>query len=85
MDSKNLKILTLLHVVLCVVVFLACLGVSTSASRINREMIDSLSREVKNVRHTIDSMNYVKSRSDTIIFDVKVKPQVIKIYNKCTN
>ena len=61
----------------------ACIGISTSESNENRELIDSLGREMLALKQTIETKQFDKR--DSIVVEVNVRPQTIKIYNKCTN
>lgn len=78
------KVLLGLFGLLCLVlVFIATVGIATKESNKNRVIINTLMDEVNTLQRDVEELN--KSNNDTIVVDVKVNPQVIKIYNTCTN
>lgn len=78
------KILLGLFGLLCLVlVFIATVGISTRESNKNRVIINTLIDDVNTLRRDVEQLN--NSNNDTIVVDVKVNPQVIKIYNTCTD
>ena len=78
------KVLLGLFGLLCLVlVFIATVGIATKESNKNRVIIDALMTQVNALRSDVEQLN--KSNNDTIVVDVKVNPQVIKIYNTCTD
>lgn len=78
------KVLLGLFGLLCLVlVFIATVGIATKESNKNRVIINTLIDEVNTLQRDVEQLN--KSNNDTIVVDVKVNPQVIKIYNTCTN
>lgn len=78
------KIIFGVFIVLCLaLVFIATIGIATSESNKNKLVIDSLRQEVKTLMIELEELN--KADNDTIVVDVKVNPQVIKVYNTCTN
>ena len=82
--KQEKKLLRVLLVLLLLVVSLGSVGISTSEANKNRALIDSLSCEVQVLRGAIEELR-LQPKQDTIVFDVIVKPQTIKIYNTCTN
>lgn len=78
------KITLVVFIVLCLaLVFIATTGIATSESNKNKLVIDSLRQEVNALMIEFKELN--KADNDTIVVDVKVNPQVIKVYNTCTN
>lgn len=78
------KVLLGLFGFLCLVlVFIATVGIATKESNKNRVIINTLIDEVNTLQRDVEELN--KSNNDTIVVDVKVNPQVIKIYNTCTD
>ena len=78
------KVLLGLFGLLCLVlVFIATVGIATKESNKNRVIINTLIDEVNTLQLDVEELN--KSNNDTIVVDVKVNPQVIKIYNTCTD
>lgn len=78
------KITLVAFIALCLaLVFIATTGIATSESNKNKLAIDSLRKEVNALMIELEELN--KTTNDTIIVDVKVNPQVIKVYNTCTN
>ena len=78
------KITLVVLIALCLaLVFIATTGIATSESNKNRLAIDSLRKEVNALMIELEELN--KTTNDTIVVDVKVNPQVIKVYNTCTN
>lgn len=78
------KVLLGLFGLLCLVlVFIATVGIATMESNKNRAIINTLIDEVNTLQRDVEHLN--KSDNDTIVVDVKVNPQVIKIYNTCTD
>lgn len=78
------KVLLGLFGLLCLVlVFIATVGIATKESNKNRIIINTLIDEVNTLQRDVEELN--KSNNDTIVVDVKVNPQVIKIYNTCTD
>lgn len=82
-DSRSFYILVFALFMTFVVSAAACIGISTSESNENRDLIDSLGREILILKQTVET-KHLDSR-DSIIVEVNVRPQTIKIYNKCTN
>lgn len=62
-------------------VFVSSVGISTTASNHNKHMIDSLSRELTALKAQIEDTK--RERKDTVIVNVNVKPQVIKVNTQC--
>lgn len=78
------KITLMAFIALCLaLVFFAATGIATSESYKNKLVIDSLRQEVNTLMIEFEELN--KADNDTIVVDVKVNPQVIKVYNTCTN
>lgn len=78
------KIIFGLFILLCLIlVFVATTGIATSESNKNKLVIDSLRKDINALMLEVEELNKVDN--DTIVVDVKVNPQVIKIYNTCTN
>lgn len=78
------KIILGVFIALCLaLVFIATTGIATSESNKNKLVIDSLRKEVNALMIEFEELN--KADNDTIVVDVKVNPQVIKVYNTCTN
>lgn len=78
------KVLLGLFGLLCLaLVFIATVGIATKESNKNRVIINTLIDEVNTLQRDVEELN--KSNNDTIVVDVKVNPQVIKIYNTCTD
>lgn len=78
------KIIFGVFIVLCLaLVFIATIGIATSESNKNMVVIDSLRQEVNALMIEFEELN--KANNDTIVVDVRVNPQVIKVYNTCTN
>lgn len=78
------KIIFGVFIVLCLaLVFIATIGIATSESNKNKLVIDSLRQEVNALMIEFEELN--KANNDTIVVDVRVNPQVIKVYNTCTN
>lgn len=66
--------------------FCASIGVATTDTNKMKAQIDSLKARVDNMYFEIQkSKQVVKPHRDTLVFDVHIKPQTIKIYNTCTN
>ena len=77
-------IITVGFIILCLIlVFSATVGISTTASNNNKRLIDSLSQELTAFR--VEYNKNVGFSKDSIIVDINVKPQVIKIFNQCTD
>ena len=78
------KIILALFLVLCLIVlFMATVGIATNETNKNKALIDSLMHDVSALKYEVDEIT--KANKDTIVIDVAVKPQIIKIYNTCTN
>lgn len=78
------KIILVVFIAICLaLVFIATIGIATSESNKNKLAIDSLRQEVNALMIEFEELN--KADNDTIVVDVKVNPQVIKVYNTCTN
>lgn len=78
------KIIFGVFIVLCLaLVFIATIGIATGESNKNKLVIDSLRQEVNALMIEFEELN--KANNDTIVVDVRVNPQVIKVYNTCTN
>lgn len=78
------KIIFGLFILLCLIlVFVATIGIATSESNKNKLVIDSLRKDVNALMLEVGELN--KADNDTVVVDVKLNPQVIKIYNTCTN
>ena len=78
------KITLVAFIALCLaLVFIATTGIATSESNKNKLAIDSLRKEVNALMIELEELN--KADNDTIVVDVRVNPQVIKVYNTCTN
>lgn len=77
---------TVLTLALVVVSFCATLGISSAETNGLHQQMDSLSLEIVKLRSEIEKTKEIdNSRQDTLVVDVRVNPQTIKIYNKCTN
>ncbi len=78
------KITLVVFIALCLaLVLIATTGIATSESNKNKLVIDSLRKEVDALKIELEELN--DADNDTIVVDVKVNPQVIKVYNTCTN
>lgn len=59
--------------------FLAALGLANTTATQNRDHINNINANLRDMRHDIDSL---ATKRDTIVIEVSMKPQIIKINNK---
>ena len=59
-------------------IFIAALGTANKLSMHNQHRIEVLESEVK-------ALNVIVCKQDSLVVNVNVEPQTIKIYEKCTD
>ena len=76
----------LLTVSLILVLFCATVGISTSSINDLQASVDSLRLKVEKLNAYVELEKEANNAlQDTLVVDVRVNPQTIKIYNRCTN
>lgn len=76
----------LLTISLILVLFCATVGISTSSINNLQASVDSLRVKVEKLNAYVEFEKEANNAlQDTLVVDVRVNPQTIKIYNRCTN
>lgn len=76
----------LLTISLILVLFCATVGISTSSINDLQASVDSLRVKVEKLNAYVEFEKEANNAlQDTLVVDVRVNPQTIKIYNRCTN
>lgn len=81
--STDLAIRVIVVISSFVALLAAALGIALQTPNKHKTQIDSLNAKIDSLQVVIQELS--KSDKDTIVVDVKIKPQVIKIYNSCTD